>query len=234
MSILVLTADDFVLPATLEAGWLAGLPQPRRDTLARRPDARTRHQSLIGSRLLRHGLWRLGHRGDLLASLRYPPGSRPTVDLGVDFSLSHCDGRVVCAVSTAGAVGIDVEALGALLASDFRLYLQAGERAWAGGDTRRFYSVWTRKEAVAKAAGSRGLADLARVDTGAAGQGAAFDGRWWTTVEIPVGDRHLAHLACRDPIAPGAHAGVQAPVEVEHVSRHSLENPSRAQSSLAS
>lgn len=218
MPILVLVADDLAVTAAAESRWLADLPQARRDTLAGWPDARARQQSLIGSRLLCQGLQRLGHRGDLLASLRHASGCRPTLDLPVYFSLSHCEGRVICAVSTAGPVGVDVEALGPLTAADFLLYLNAAERAWAGSDARRFLSVWTRKEAVAKAAGSRGLADLAQVDTGAAEQGAEFAGRLFDTVEIPVGEGHLAHLAM------GVGAGLRAFMSVENVSRQSLEN----------
>ena len=37
-----------------------------------------------------------------------------------------------CASRPRGPVGVDVEALGALQASDFTLYLNAAERAWAG------------------------------------------------------------------------------------------------------
>jgi len=219
MPILVLTSPEFALPADLQERWLAELPADRREALLRWPDAGARHQSLIGSRLLRAGLRRLGHRGDLLASLRHAASGRPGLGLPVDFSLSHCAGRVLCAVSTEGPVGVDVEPLGPLLAAGFPLYLDAAERAWAGGDSRRFYSVWTRKEAVAKAAGSRGMADLARVRAGTDLQRAEFAGRSWTTVEIPVGDGYLAHLAMP------AEAGPQAGVRVVNVSRQALETP---------
>jgi len=217
MSILVLTTTEFLLPAALEARWMADLPQPRRDALARWPDARARHQSLLGSRLLGWGLRRIGPFGDVLTSLRYLPRSRPTLDLVVDFSLSHCEGRVLCALSTCGKVGVDVEAIGPLRAADFPLYLNADERAWAGGDARRFYSIWTRKEAVVKAAGSLGLAAMARVSTRAGTPDAELAGRSWNTVEILVGERHVAHLAMsvNDDGSP-------AVVAVEHVTRESL------------
>ncbi len=218
MSILVLTATEFAVPAALEALWMADLPGLRRDALARWPDARARHQSLIGSRLLGRGLRRMGYRGDVLTSLRHPPCSRPTLDLGVDFSVSHCEGQVLCAVSTSGSVGVDVEAIGSLLAADFPLYLSADERAWAGGDARRFYSVWTRKEAVVKAAGSLGLAAMARIDTRAGMRDAEFAGRSWHIVEIPVGARHLAHLAI------AGDDGLPVLVAVEHVTQESLKD----------
>jgi 4'-phosphopantetheinyl transferase len=144
------------------------------------------------------------------------PGARPTVALPVHFSLSHCDGQVVCALSTRGPVGIDVERLGCLTAADFHVYLNHEERAWAGQSTRRFYSVWTRKEAVAKAAGSRGLRDVVKVevDTRSLAPRAALAGRQWRTPEVPVGPDHVAHLALADE-----------PVDVtfEYLARAALE-----------
>ena len=195
MTVSVLITSEFALSSRLEAQWLACLPLARRTQISGWPEAQARHRSLIGSRLLAHGLSRLGFVGPVLATLRYPPKSRPTLALPVDFSLSHGEGRIVCALSTQGAVGIDVEALGGLLARDFQLYLSAAERVWAGRSSRRFYSVWTRKEAVAKAASERGLRDVARVDTTPGEHLATMDGRLWHTAKVPVGRRHVAHLA---------------------------------------
>ena len=195
MSVSVLITPEFVLSPALEAEWLARLPPARRAEVAGRHDGRSRHRSLLGIRLLAEGLQRLGHGRDALASLSYPPRGRPALDLPVSFSLSHCDGRVVCALSTHGPVGIDVERLGDLKALDFHLYLNQAERNWAGRSARRFYSLWTRKEAVAKAAGSRGLRDVAAVDTASTTSRAVLAGRLWHTPEVPVGPDHVAHLA---------------------------------------
>ena len=115
MTVSVLIACEFELSPRIEAQWLANLPPARRAQISGWPDLRARHRSLIGSRLLAHGLRRLGFEGDVLATLRYPTQSRPTLALAVDFSLSHCEGRVVCALSTQGAVGIDVESEGLCL-----------------------------------------------------------------------------------------------------------------------
>lgn len=200
MSVLVSITSEFVPSPLLEAQWLGQLPLARRAQLVGRRDGRARFRSLLGSRLLAAGLRRLGYDPKALASLSHVPGSRPTVALPVDFSLSHCDGRVVCALSTHGPVGIDVERLGCLTAGDFHVYLNHEERAWAGQSARRFYSVWTRKEAVAKAAGSRGLRDVIKVevDTRSLAPRAALAGRQWRTPEVPVGPDHVAHLALAD------------------------------------
>jgi len=195
MSVSVLFAAELELAPSLESEWLRDLPPARRAQLVGRTDRRDRHRSLIASRLLLAHLRRLGHPVGALATLRHPPRARPTLDLPLHWSVSHCDGRIAVAVSTRGPVGVDVEALGDLRADAFAVYLNPAERAWAGGSPRRFYSVWTRKEAVAKAAGTDGLPALPAVDTSAGRGRAAFAGRLWRTAPLALGDGHVGHVA---------------------------------------
>jgi 4'-phosphopantetheinyl transferase len=224
MAVTVLITSDFVPSPVIESQWLAQLPDVRQAEIAGWQDASARRHTLLGSRLLAEGLRRLGYTGNPLSSLRHPHRGRPTMDLPVDFSVSHCEGLILCALSTGGPVGVDAERLGGLQAGDFLLYLNAAERAWAGHSARRFYSVWTRKEAVAKAAGSRGLRDLAGVDTTSARHRAMFNGRLWRTSRVPVGRGHMAHLAladaatslCIDHISAQALEGAHLPTERTH------------------
>lgn len=192
-TLIVQFVEETALPAALEAEWLAGLPAPRRAELARRAEVSGRQRSLIGSRLLRDGLRRLGFAADALAGLRYSPHGKPSLDLPVEVSLSHCPGRIVCALSTGGPVGVDVEPVGNLSAAEFPHFLGADERAWAGDDPRRFCSLWTRKEAVVKAAGSFGLAQMhdVRLDR----DGATLAGARWHTAPVDAGRGFIAHVA---------------------------------------
>lgn len=194
-AVLVCATHEFALSPACEANWMSHLPAPRRAALARMPDAAARHRSLLASHLLWRSLQSLGAGADALASFHQPPLAKPTLDLPLDFSLSHGGGMVVCAVSTAGPVGVDVEAITALKATEFGLYLSDEERAWAGNDPARFLSVWTCKEAVVKAAGSDGLAALPRVATRDGGRKALFDGRWWRAQAVALGDAHVARVA---------------------------------------
>ena len=198
MSVSVLVTSELELSPSLESEWLNDLPPARRAQIGRWPERRDRRRSLLASRLLLAQLRRLGHPASALSTLRYPPRSRPTLDLPLHWSLSHCAGRIVAAVSTGGPVGVDVEALADLQACDFALYLNAAERAWAGRSPRRFYALWTRKEAVAKAAGTNGLPSLPAVDTTAGPRRAAFAGRIWRTAPLALGAGHVGHVATAD------------------------------------
>lgn len=197
MTGLVFIADDCPIPASLEASWLDELSAGRREQLRGWADAGARRHSLIGTRLLRAGLMSMGHPADALLSLRYPAEGKPALDLPLDFSVSHCEGRVVCAISTSGPIGVDIERVDALSAADFRLYLGPRERAWAGDDPRRFYILWTRKEAVVKAAGRQGLRHLSEFE--AIEPQVSFAGRDWYTVPLEAGPGYCAHLALSRP-----------------------------------
>ena len=219
MSVTVLITSEFVPTPWLAAEWLLSLPGSRRAEMGRWPDERERHRSLLGTRLLAMGLRALGHAEAALATLQHHPRSRPTLDAPIDFSLSHADGLIACALSTEGPVGIDVEKVARFKADDFRLYLDDSERVWAGRSALRFLEVWTRKEAVAKASGSRGLRDVPRIHLDAAMQSAQIDGQTWQTRRVPVGRAHVANLALGRP--PSA-------LDIQRVARRTLERCSDA------
>lgn len=197
MKHVVQIVEETALSPALEAAWLRDLPASRRREIMNWPDAPARHRTLLGSRLLRDGLRRFGYPAGSLAGLRYSGHGKPTLDLPIDFSLSHCVGRIVCALSTGGPVGVDVEPIGALTAAEFGHYFAADERAWAGDDPQRFCALWTRKEAVVKAAGVRGLAAMrdVRIDH----DQAFHAGTRWHTAPIPVDRGFSAHVAQADP-----------------------------------
>lgn len=197
MALLVLSLEEMVLPPALETGWLGELPAARKTQLQGWPDADARRRSLLGNRLLREALRQLGHPAAALASLRYATHGKPTVDLPLHFSLAHCDGLILCAVSTQGPVGVDVEPLGPVSSASSGLYLNAAERAEIGKDPQRFYALWTRKEAVVKAGGTRGLIHMREFQM--RGDRTEFAGQDWFTTALPLGENFVAHLAHARP-----------------------------------
>jgi len=99
--------------------------------------------------------------------LRYAIGARPihwregekpvVADASLHFSLSHCRGMALCAVSRGGAVGVDVEFFDPALAERAvaeEVFCRE-ELVWVGDSPERFFRMWTVKEAIFKAAGER-------------------------------------------------------------------------------
>lgn len=86
-------------------------------------------------------------------------GNKKPVLNGVEFSVSHSNKYVVVGVNL-GQLGVDLEFVNPLF--DFISMLQVcfdfEERLFIGRDTFRFFTLWTRKEAILKAS-SEGLTD---------------------------------------------------------------------------
>lgn len=200
MSLTVLAVQESVLPEAPEQRWLGELPPARRAELLRWPDAEARRQSLWGSRLLRAGLMHLGYPEDRLAGLAYSASGKPSLDLPLGFSLSHCPGLLLCALSTAGPVGVDAEPVGPIGTLATRLYFSARERAWAGEDPEKILELWTRKEAIVKAGGTQGLRQLQALETSDAGT--PFAGMVWYTAAVAVGPAFVAQVALSTPVGP--------------------------------
>jgi 4'-phosphopantetheinyl transferase len=184
-----------VAPAQADA-WLAALPPARRDQLLAWPDARARQVSLLGSRLLHVALQRTSPAFGL-GDLHYPPQAKPRLGApgsgAPDFSISHSGDILACALSTRGAVGLDLEQVGVARASGMPHYLRPAERRWAGEDPLRFHQLWTRKEAVVKAAGQGGLQSLGHFEALAAT--VEFGDRRWFLRALDLAPGYVAHLA---------------------------------------
>jgi phosphopantetheinyl transferase len=88
--------------------------------------------------------------------LRSAPGGKPECARGPAISVSHSGDLVVCAVTSSGRIGADVEfpVPGRDTAAIAKLYFSPEESAWLNADPcGRFYMLWVLKEAYLKAVG---------------------------------------------------------------------------------
>ncbi|MFH9575373.1 4'-phosphopantetheinyl transferase family protein [Streptomyces sp. NPDC017454] len=143
----------------------ATYPDPRRR--ARFTAAHGALRILLG-RFLGIPATQVGMRCGPLGKPALPPGAPP-----VHFSLSHSGGHAVAAVSVGREVGVDIEHPRDRfpLEAFARRYFPPAERdlvlsAPCGDRQRVFLALWTRKEALVKAAGS-GIASGVRQQVGA-------------------------------------------------------------------
>lgn len=131
---------------------LLRLSPARRAALAARP-AEQRTDSLLGIALALTGARALGFARDA-GSLEFPAAGGPCWRAGPGFSIAHAAGLVACAVRRDGdAIGVDLEATHAVIASDLRLVIDADERALLDARLLTPAALWTRKEAALKWAG---------------------------------------------------------------------------------
>ena len=91
-----------------------------------------------------------------LNDLKYTAFNRPFLDYPLDFNITHSGCYTMLALTTTGAVGIDIEKIAPIDMEAMRNVFTKKE--WEaliheGYDEHFFYGLWTRKEAVVKIAG---------------------------------------------------------------------------------
>ncbi len=125
--------------------------------------ARDRRRFVFARGVLRHLLGAYLQIAPADVRFTYASHGKPALAAGMDgveFNMSHSEEAVVIAVSSAGPVGIDIEAIRVMRERD-----DVARRTFADGEYRRlcaldevrrtegFFTCWTRKEAFVKALG---------------------------------------------------------------------------------
>lgn len=95
----------------------------------------------------------------------HTPDGKPFLAEGPSFSLSHSG--IYCALAIGdGKVGIDIERMEEVNLQALEVAANAAEQAWIleKDQLMRFYRLWTRKEALAKAIGTGHFSDPGEID----------------------------------------------------------------------
>ena len=161
-------------------------------------------RSLLGLHVLRQGLKNIDASYSL-NSIEYAANGKPFLKLPVNFSISHAGAISLCAVSSVHAIGIDCEEIIDKPLSDFKSQFTSTEWNWINGDQadmRRFYTCWTRKEALLKATGQGLTTDLSVVNTKA--DHIKWEEQSWYWYPISIHPDYVVSLACNT-----AHAQLQ-------------------------
>lgn len=172
------------------------MPHCLRTRISRYRRWQDRQAGLFGKLLLADGLVRCGHPAGHLRNLVWDDAGRPFLDLHMDFNISHSGEYVVCALSPAGRIGIDIEEIRPVDVSDFKAQMtpdQWEEIMASENRLHTFFSFWTQKEAVVKADGG-GIA-LPLDEITVAGGKAFLAGDTWDVNEVRIADGYCCHLA---------------------------------------
>lgn len=170
--------------------WLAELPADKRNSLQRRVNPRDRLVSVLALRLLKLAALDEGVQDFHLQDICYPEAKKPYWAASVhdasinsfDFNITHSAGLIMVAVSRQVKLGIDAEKHRKLKNLNFKMVLSSSELALIEKTEEVFFDLWSKKEAVVKAADSGGVARMRDVDLG---HGLAeLDGKIWQLVSL--------------------------------------------------
>jgi 4'-phosphopantetheinyl transferase len=129
----------------------------------------------------------------------------PSPGAGISFNITHSGDSVLCVLTREGDIGVDVELVREVedLAATGSFCLAERERQWAFAiaDSRchRFFTLWTRKEAVVKAAGKGLSLPLKEIDV--LGGTVTTQGKreWYLSTFVPAAG-YIGALATSIPV----------------------------------
>ena len=184
---------------------LAALPAGKKAAVEQLVQQADRAASLLGLLLLEKIARDEDIAGFRLADLCYPQAGKPywcnSPAADFDFNISHSSGLVLAAASTSLKLGVDAEKIRPLRSLRFDRIMTAAELKSIEKTPERFFELWSQKEAVVKAADTKGISRMSDVEL--AGDRAVLDGTGWYLAELAsrmqCAQDYAVHLATSVP-----------------------------------
>jgi 4'-phosphopantetheinyl transferase len=186
--------------------WLSELSSVRRSSVLRLVHRSDRITSLLAARLLMICAQLEGIDAFRLSEVQYPDPGKPCWQSKsgdfFDFNISHSDKLIAVAASKTMKVGIDAEKIRELKNLNFKMVLSADELMAIQQTPDLFFELWSKKEAVVKAANTSGLGRMRDVQLKR--DYALLDDMNWYLSNIELNesltDQYAIHLATSMPV----------------------------------
>jgi 4'-phosphopantetheinyl transferase len=155
-----------------------------------------RQLSIAGKLLLLNVLkdFKLSHKLQL-KDIRYNEFERPYFNDTFDFNISHSQNVAVCAATTEGKTGIDVEKIQPIIIEDFNDYFTLEEIEVINKSSNKnlsFYKTWTKKEAFIKAVGKGLNIELSSIST--VDDSIEYEGALYYLHEVFIDDEYASYV----------------------------------------
>lgn len=173
---------------------LGNLPEIMHERALRYKSEQAAYNFVLGRKLLKEGLENLGMLEEF-ENIQYHPSGKPFLN-DVFFSISHSDTKVVCAITTQGEIGIDIEKVKKVELENFKAFFT--EKEWteinsASSPLDKFYWYWTRKESIIKALGVN-LSHLHKIEVDATKDQFIENGKKWFLTDLDFGEGFCGSL----------------------------------------
>ncbi len=176
--------------------WLSALSNQKQVSVQRLIHYQDRVNSLAGLRLLHLCAQHDGIKNFKLSDVQYPDTGKPFWKSNndyYDFNISHSGNLIVIAASATLKVGVDVEQIRLLKRLNFKRIMSADELARIKQTPELFFDLWSKKEAVVKAADTVGLARMS--DVSLKQNMAVLDEEQWFLKSINLDDQYAINMA---------------------------------------
>lgn len=186
--------------------WLSELSPQKQDSIQRLINSRDRVSSLVGLHLLKKCVLDEGVPDFQLANIKYPESGKPYWQSAnadkLDFNISHSQDLIIVAMSRTMRVGVDAEKKRTLKSLNFKMVMSAGELEQIQQTPDLFFDLWSKKEAVVKAADTSGISRMR--DVFLCNERATLDEECWhlRAVDRLIGmeSEFSVHLATSRPV----------------------------------
>ncbi len=179
---------------SLAQDMLSQLPDNMRARALRYKSTTAANQFLLGRYLLRDGLHKIGSN-DSWTSLSYSSRGKPRLPNTI-FNISHSGDLVLCAFSTYGELGVDVEIPKNTDVQNLRHSFTDKEWQSIQNKPDQLYSLWCRKEAVLKAA-DVSLQSLHKIEADSFSDQIFFENHSWFILSLDfLQDHHSYGAIC--------------------------------------
>jgi 4'-phosphopantetheinyl transferase len=181
--------------------WISSVSTEKQAIIQRLLHLKSQVSSLAGLHLLNLCAKEEGVTGFDLSEVQYPKSGKPFWDKGAsnfDFNVSHSGDFILVAASTSLSVGIDVEKIKELKRLNFKMVMSSQELEQIKKTPLLFFDLWSKKEAVVKAADTVGLARMSHVKLKS--QSAELDEKEWYLKKVNLDEAYMINLATSEPV----------------------------------
>jgi 4'-phosphopantetheinyl transferase len=185
---------------------LSELSLQKQDSIQRLINEKDRLSSLFGLYLLKRCVQDEEIPDFQLSDIKYPESGKPywhrESSHGFDFNISHSEDLILVAMSKTLKVGVDIEKRRNLKRLNFKMVMSAEELEKIQQTPDMFFDLWSKKEAVVKAADTAGISRMR--DVILENERAMLDDVCWyiKTIDklIKLEEKFSAHLATSQPV----------------------------------
>jgi len=159
--------------------------------------------TILGRLLLAYGLQNLYQVDINNLKMSFSKDKKPFIEnSSIQFNISHSNDVIVCAITSVGDIGVDVEKISDINIQDFKEQFSRSEYKTIIGSSNeleQFYRFWTQKEAIVKANGSGLHIPLNSFEIN--NHQATIGNQCYFLKEIPLNPQYICNVATQNIIS---------------------------------